>query len=209
MRLSLPMARATSWTSAPVASQKAAMLLIELIRCARKALAVSLLNSLLQRLVRRIRSAGTQWAYTAAKASIASGCSPPIKTRSGCSRSPIAVPSARNSGLESTAKVLPLPASAPPWAAPRIAFTVSAVRTGRVLFSTTIVWPWAQAATWRAEASIQRRSLACPAPRPLVLVGVLTDRNTMSAAAIDASTSVVKKRLRPRQRPTTASSPGS
>ena len=60
IRLSMPIARATSCTSAPVASQKAAMLLIELIRWARKELAVSLLSSLLQRLVRRIRSAGTQ-----------------------------------------------------------------------------------------------------------------------------------------------------
>jgi hypothetical protein len=59
MRLSAPMALATSRTSAPVASQKAAMPLIELIRWARNALAVSLLSSLLQRLVVRIRSAGT------------------------------------------------------------------------------------------------------------------------------------------------------
>ena len=116
------------------------------------------------------------------------------------------MPSARNSGLESTEKLF-WPAA--PWAAVRIAFTVSAVRTGKVLFSTTIVWPWAQAATWRAEASIQRRSLAWPAPMPRVLVGVLTERNTMSALAIAASTAVVKWRLRPRQRPTTASSPGS
>jgi hypothetical protein len=56
MRLSVPIARPTSRTSAPVASQRAAMLLIEEIRWARKALAVSLESSLLQRLVRRIRS---------------------------------------------------------------------------------------------------------------------------------------------------------
>ena len=35
-----------------------------------------------------------------------------------------------------------------------------------------------------AQASTQRKSLACPAPNPLVLVGVLTEVNTMSAAAI-------------------------
>ena len=62
MRESVPIARATSRTSAPVASQKAAMLLIELIRWARNAFAVSLESSLLQRLVRKMRSSGTQWA---------------------------------------------------------------------------------------------------------------------------------------------------
>ena len=85
----------------------------------------------------------------------------------------------------------------------------AAVRTGRVLFSTTIVCPVAASATVRAQASTQRRSLAWPAPSPLVLVGVLTEMNTMSAAAIDASTSVEKVRLRPLARATTASRPGS
>jgi hypothetical protein len=46
-----PMARANSCTVAPLASQRAAMLLIELMRWARKALAVSLESSLLQRSV--------------------------------------------------------------------------------------------------------------------------------------------------------------
>jgi hypothetical protein len=86
----------------------------------------------------------------------------------------MAVPSARNSGLESTEKVL-LPAGDSASAALRMVVITSAVRTGRVLFSTTIVWPWAQAATWRAEASIQRRSLAWPAPIPRALVGVFTE----------------------------------
>ena len=61
MRLSLPIALATSRTSAPVASHRAPIALIELMRWARKALAVSLESSLLHRLVRRMRSAGTQW----------------------------------------------------------------------------------------------------------------------------------------------------
>ena len=115
----------------------------------------------------------------------------------------MAVPSARNSGLESTEKVLPAGATA------RIACTVSAVRTGRVLFSTTIVCPWAASATWRVQTSIQRRSEAWPAPTPRVLVGVFTEINTMSALAMAPATSVLKKRLRPRALPTTASSPGS
>ena len=86
---------------------------------ARKALAVSLESSLLQRLVRRMRSAGTHW--------------PPINTRSGLSRSLMAVPSARSSGLESTEKVL-LPAGDSVSAALRMVVITSAVRTGRVLF---------------------------------------------------------------------------
>ena len=51
--------------------------------------------------------------------------------------------------------------------------------------------------------------MAWPAPSPLVFVGVFTEMNTMSAAAIAASTDVEKLRLRPRARPTTASRPGS
>ena len=61
----------------------------------------------------------------------------------------------------------------------------------------------------RAHASTQRRSLAWPAPSPLVFVGVLTEINTMSASAIASSTAVEKLRLRPLARLTTASRPGS
>ena len=120
----------------------------------------------------------------------------------------MAVPSAKNLALESTEKVL-LPEAELLSTAVRLVVITSAVRTGRVLFSTTIVWPWAQAATWRADASIQRRLLAWPAPTPLVLVGVFTERDTMSAAAMAASTSVEKWRLRPRARSTRAARPGS
>ena len=140
------------------------------------------------------------------------GSSPPIKMRSGVSRSLMAVPSARNSGLESTAKLL-RPEGVSSSAAERMVVITSAVRTGRVLFSTTIVWPWAQAATWRADqrraASLQRRSLTWPASIPRVLVVVFTERTTMSATAIAGSTAVEMWRLRPRQRATTASRPGS
>ena len=76
---------------------------------------------------------------------MALGSSLPINTRSGVSRSLMAVPSARNSGLESTEKVL-LPAGDSASAALRMVVITSAVRTGRVLVSTTIVRPWAQAA---------------------------------------------------------------
>ena len=62
MRLSEPIARATSSTLAPVRSQIAATALIELTRCARKAFAASLESSADQTLVARMRSRGTQWA---------------------------------------------------------------------------------------------------------------------------------------------------
>ena len=60
IRLSVPMACATSSTLAPVASQSAEIALIEEIRWARNALAVSLDNSEDQRLVVIIFSRGTQ-----------------------------------------------------------------------------------------------------------------------------------------------------
>lgn len=95
----------------PVASHSAEMEFMELMRCASMALAVSLDNSADQRLVRRMRSWGTQCAYTAASCSMAAcpaGLSlPPMSTRSGLVRSAIAVPSARNSGLERIWKSTP------------------------------------------------------------------------------------------------------
>src|SRR3954471_9866558 len=91
MRLSFPMALATSSTSAPVASQSAEMELMEEMRCARKAFATSFESSDDQRFVVKIRSRGTQRAYTSTKdltAASPSGVrSPPIKTRSGLMRS--------------------------------------------------------------------------------------------------------------------------
>ena len=60
MRESVPTARATSSTSASVFSQSAEMLLIDEMRCARKALAVSLESSALQMFDWMMRSSGTQ-----------------------------------------------------------------------------------------------------------------------------------------------------
>ena len=60
IRESLPMASATSPTSAPVASQSAEIELIDEIRCARKAFATSFDSSDDQRFVVRMRSRGTQ-----------------------------------------------------------------------------------------------------------------------------------------------------
>ena len=83
-------------------------------RCLRKSLAVSLESSLLQRLLHRMRSAATY--------------RPPINTRSGCSRSLMAMPSARNSGLESTEKLL-RPEGVLLSSAERMGVITSAVRT--------------------------------------------------------------------------------
>ena len=60
IRESLPIALATSSTSAPVASQRAEIELIDEIRWARKALATSFESSDDQRLVVMIFSRGTQ-----------------------------------------------------------------------------------------------------------------------------------------------------
>ncbi len=60
IRESRPIARATSSTSAPVASHRAEIELIEEMRWARKALATSFESSEDQRLVVMIRSRGTQ-----------------------------------------------------------------------------------------------------------------------------------------------------
>merc|ERR1719473_70182 len=112
MRESTPIEWATSSTSAPVASQRAEMELIDEMRCARKAFAVSLESSALHRLVVSTCASGTQRRYTSAMNLIAARpcgvCGPPTSTRSGLKRSLMAVPSARNSGFESTWKSMPV-----------------------------------------------------------------------------------------------------
>jgi len=52
------------------------------------------------------------------------------------------------------------------------------------------------------------RSAALPAPRPVVLVGVLTETKIMSASAMESSTLVVKNRFRPRHAFTTSETQG-
>ena len=115
----------------------------------------------------------------------------------------MAVPSARNSGFDRTSnrrpRVLLL----------RIRSIASAVRTGSVDFSTTILSLVEQARICRAVFSQYCRSAARPAPSPNVFVGVFTDTKMMSAAAMPASMSVEKKRFLPRARFTTSSRPGS
>ena len=59
--------------------------------------------------------------------------SPPINTRSDLNKSSMAVPSAKNSGLERISKFTPFPSES------NISFIFSAVRTGKVDFSTIIL----------------------------------------------------------------------
>ena len=80
--MSEPIALATSLTSAPVASHKALIEFIELILCAKKALAVSFANSLLHIFVLRILFFGTQLEYILNNELIALSFSPPIRTLS-------------------------------------------------------------------------------------------------------------------------------
>ena len=85
----------------------------------------------------------------------------------------------------------------------------SAVRTGSVDFSTTILSRFAAAEIVRALDSQYWRSLARPAPRPKVLVGVFTPTKMMSHFLMQPSMSVEKNRFFPRTFFTISASPGS
>ncbi len=85
----------------------------------------------------------------------------------------------------------------------------SAVRTGRVLFSTTTLDEVEHSTIWRAVFSQYCKSAARPAPWPKVLVGVLTLTKMMSASAMFCSLSVEKNRFLPRAARTTSFRPGS
>mmetsp|Transcript_23465 Transcript_23465/g.64691 ORF Transcript_23465/g.64691 Transcript_23465/m.64691 type:complete len:230 (+) Transcript_23465:1092-1781(+) len=209
MRVSVPMACATCCTLAPEASQRALMELMEEMRCARKALAVSLASSADHRLAVRMRSTGIQWLYTHLRAATAAwplGVStPPINTRSGFCRSSMAVPSARNSGLDRISKLT----DGSEQLRLRTLPMASAVFTGTVDFSTTILLEVDTEAMRRAAPSQYVKSAAFPAPMPVVFVGVFTLTNTMSASPTCFLVSVLKNRLRPLAALTTSSSPGS
>ncbi len=85
----------------------------------------------------------------------------------------------------------------------------SAVFTGRVLFSMTILEDSENARICRAVFSQYWRSAAIPAPRPNDLVGVFTLTKMMSFSRIPVSISVLKKRFFPRVALTIVSRPGS
>ena len=71
----------------------------------------------------------------------------------------------------------------------------SAVLTGNVLFSTTIVWPLEYLATCLAQASTHFKSLDFPAPSPLVFVCVFTEMNIISEDFIDSFILVLKNKF--------------
>merc|ERR1719231_1169665 len=106
MRGSVPIDLEISSILASVASHNAEIEFIEETLWANIALATNFDNSEDQRFVVMICSLGTQLAYTESKVLIAfipSGdCSPPIRTLDGYKRSSTAVPSAKNSGFDST-----------------------------------------------------------------------------------------------------------
>jgi hypothetical protein len=54
-------------------------------------------------------------------------------------------------------------------------------------FSIMILFDFETSAIWRAQSSMYLTSAAAPLPRPYVLVGVLTDTNTMSASTMAAA----------------------
>jgi hypothetical protein len=140
----------------------------------------------------RIFSFGTQLAYTLTSLAIAASpsvvCSPPISTRDGKSKSCMAVPSAKNSGLLRTWNLCAE-------ADARTRLILSAVRTGTVLFSTTILSFSATSAILRAQSSQFLIFAARPAPMPEVFVGVFTDTKIISASRMAESISVEKNRF--------------
>mmetsp|Transcript_7708 Transcript_7708/g.28116 ORF Transcript_7708/g.28116 Transcript_7708/m.28116 type:complete len:237 (+) Transcript_7708:677-1387(+) len=207
---SFPSAYATWDTSAPVASHSADMELMEEILCARNAFAASFESSADHKFAVMILSCGTQFAYTSTRDATASVPScpsifPPIKTRSGAVRSSIAVPSARNSGLDKISNRTPLVLQF----RCKTFSIASAVRTGTVDFSTMILFVLLTAAIVRAADSQYVRSAALPFPRPVFFVGVFTETKIISLSAIAPSTSVVKNKFFPRHCFTISSSPGS
>ena len=156
------------------------MALIDEILWARNALAANLDNSEDQVFVVIIFSVGIQFEYTEHNSLIAllpSGVSsPPINIRSGFKRSSIAVPSAKNSGFDSTSNLMPGLVLAF-----NILLILSAARTGTVLFSTTILLLTEKLAISLATCSRFCKSAAFPLPKPNVFVGVLTEMKTISA----------------------------
>jgi len=98
MRLSRPIPRATSSTSAPVCSHTLAISLMKEIFVARNALEASLTISALAMSVRT--SGARSGAYSSATASPGQPPSSPTTTRSGAKKSDSAEPSRRNSGQE-------------------------------------------------------------------------------------------------------------
>mmetsp|Transcript_23835 Transcript_23835/g.61399 ORF Transcript_23835/g.61399 Transcript_23835/m.61399 type:complete len:208 (+) Transcript_23835:1176-1799(+) len=207
MRESVPIARETSVTSASVTSHSAEIALIDEMRCARNAFAVSLASSVDHTSDVLILSRGIHCVYTeisaAAAARPASVLAWPISVDSGDARSIIAVPAEKKAGLEMTS-----------WrtlahGGRRIFAMIPEVRTGTVERSTTTLGESASDAMCRAFTSQKRTSGASPAPMPAVLIGVFTATKISSASRITRAMSFTKNRLLLRDFSTTVLRPGS
>ncbi len=98
MRVSRPMPRATSATSASTSSQTFAISLMNEILVARNAFEASLISSDEAMSVMTISS--VIGAYSSASRDAETGSAAPTTTRSGCMKSASAEPSRRNSGFE-------------------------------------------------------------------------------------------------------------
>ena len=176
----------TSCTLASVASHNAAMLLIELIRCARKAFAVSLRAHCSRGWCAESAPGAPTWRRWLARASIAEDRSAdqhPIRRLQIANR----LPSARNSGLDSTEKLrccLPWAAAGSPGPPRRCAPARALLHHDRMAGG---------GLGHRAGASLNPAQVAgLASPKPLGFGGVFTEMNTMSAAAMCSSTAVEK-----------------
>ena len=134
MRLSRPMPRDTSCTLAPSFSHRSAISLIKVIFVAKNAFAAYLISSDERRLVNNkgdsLRNSGR---YTARMTSRAHSTSLPTTMRSGRLKSPMAAPSRKNSGFDTTAN------SSCGLVSRMMRSTSSPVPTGTVDFVTTTV----------------------------------------------------------------------
>ena len=135
IRLSRPMPRATSFTSAPTFSARSAISLIKVTLVARKAFAAYLIISALRGVVCRIGQ--LNFAYISANTELARAVLAPMTMRSGLVKSSTARPSLRNSGFIARPKSRPLTMPDAASSSPRT--TVSVV-VGTTVLLTTTTW---------------------------------------------------------------------
>ncbi len=164
MRLSYPKPVTRSSTFAPTASQSPAMVLMKVSLVARNAFEAYLMSS---DVVASVMTAGAPESLnSSATRTAASRSSAPTTTRSGLSESATAVPSRRNSGLETTTTS----------ARPTTRSTSPTVPTGTVdLF--TMIAPSARCGAISAAAAVTLDRSA----EPSSAWGVSTQRKTNSA----------------------------
>ncbi len=183
MRLSYPMPVTRSRTFAPTASHRPAIVLMNVSLVARNAFEAYLMSS---EVVASVMTAGAPESLNnSATRTAASRSSAPTTTRSGLSESATAVPSLRNSGLETTTTS----------ARPTTRSTRPTVPTGTVDLLTMIA-PSARCGAISAAAAVTLERSADPSSD----CGVSTQRKTNSAPCT-ASAARCTARRRPVERP--------